>query len=193
MGQFAEQVQKITAAQDEILTERKRKQQEKERKELLGYFFNKYKVKAIENIDFKTSPEIIAKILIDFEKDLKKSNFDKITIKLKSKELEEFIYKEQAKNEKRTKEPNNENWKIQLYNFMDKKHKENKKAFGVLEACKFELLSYYKPDFTYNDLMFYNRLNRQFCKKYQKEEEPNYWAAAILGAIFGIYRGYKKN
>ena len=51
MGQFTEQVQQITAAQNEILTERKRKQQAKEQKEFLKYLVDKYKLKLIETIE----------------------------------------------------------------------------------------------------------------------------------------------
>ena len=102
MGQFTDQLQQINAAQNEILTERKRKQLEKEKKVFLKYLFDKYKLKIIETIEpISTYPynnilynDNIIDIFANYNKDLKKYNIDDITIKLKLNELEKFTYKE---------------------------------------------------------------------------------------------------
>ena len=111
MGQFTEQVQQITSAQNEILTERKRKQLEKERKELLQLIFNRYKLKAIEIIEpLQDKPykeifynEYLQHVFSEFRRNLKKYSFDTITIRLKEKELEDFTYKEIMKQKTRAK------------------------------------------------------------------------------------------
>lgn len=212
MGQFTEQIQQITATQNEILSERKRKQLEKERKEFLKYLFDKYKLKAIETIqpisqnaynDILYNNDII-NIFRDYKKDLKKYNFDNFTIKFQSNELEKFTYKEisQQKSrykkieleEKKTQKEYNTFWKTDLYLLMDKKYKEYKNAYITFENCKYKLLGFYtNNNYTYKDIQFYDSLNKKFNKKYPRKQKINYLSAILLGIAGGLYSGYKAN
>lgn len=212
MGQFTEQMQQITAAQNEILSERKRKHLEKERKEFLKYLFDKYKLKAIETIqpisqntynDILYNNDII-NIFRDYNADLKKYNFDNFTIKFQSNELEKFIYKEisQQKSrykkieleEEKTQKEYNTFWKTDLYLLMDKKYKEYKNAYITFENCKYKLLGFYtNNNYTYKDIQFYDSLNKKFSKKYPRKQKTNYLSAILLGIAGGLYSGYKAN
>ena len=212
MGQFTEQIQQITAAQNEILSERKRKQLLKERKEFLKYLFDKYKIKIIETIqpisqntynDILYNSDII-NIYRDFTTDLKKYNFDNFTIKLQSNELEKFTYKEisQQKSrykkieleEEKTQKEYNTFWKTDLYLLMDKKYKEYKNPFITFENCKYKLLGFYtNNNYTYKDIQFYDSLNKKFNKKYPRKHKINYLSAVLLGIAGGLYSGYKAN
>lgn len=219
MGQFTEQVQQITAAQNEILTERKRKQQAKEQKEFLKYLINKYKLKLIETIEPLRDEKIenilyndnISIIINNFEKELKKySYFDKITIQLKVKELESFTYKEITRQKSRYK-------KIQLEEAAEQKQQEKatkeylqqcekeiyllfertyKKygyiAYNKLNNCKYEILKYlYGNNYSYKNIAFYERLNKRFFKQYPQKQKTNYLSAVCLGLIYGLYKGFK--
>lgn len=219
MGQFTEQVQQITAAQNEILTERKRKQQAKEQKEFLQYLINKYKLKIIETIEpLRDEPynnilynDILIKILNDFEKELKKYNyFDKITIQLKVKELESFTYKEitrqkarykkieqeeaaaQKQQEKATKEYSQQCEK-EIYLLFERTYKKyGYIAYNKLSNCKYDILKYlYGNNYTYKNIAFYERLNKKFAKQYPQKQKVNYWSAVCLGIIYGLYKGFK--
>lgn len=212
MGQFTEQIQQITAAQNEILSERKRKQLEKERKTFLKYLFDKYKLKAIETIqpisqnaynDILYNNDII-NIFRDYNADLKKYNFDNFTIKFQSNELEKFIYKEisQQKSrykkieleEEKTQKEYNTFWKTDLYLLMDKKYKEYKNPYATFEDCKYKLLGFYtNNNYTYKDIQFYDSLNKKFNKKYPRKQKINYLSAILLGIAGGLYSGYKAN
>ena len=205
MGQFTEQVQQITAVQTEILTERKRKQQAKEQKEFLKYLINKYKLKLIETIEpLRDDPysdilynDILIKILNDFEKELKKYNyFDKITIQLKVKELENFTYKEITRQKTRYK-------KIQLEEAAEQKQQE-KATKEYLQQCEKEIyllfertykkygyIAYNNNNYSYKNIAFYERLNRQFSKQYPQKQKVNYFSAVCLGLIYGLYKGLK--
>lgn len=219
MGQFTEQVQQITAAQNEILTERKRKQRAKEQKEFLKYLINKYKLKIIETIEpLRDEPynnilynDILIKILNDFEKELKKYNyFDKITIQLKVKELENFTYKEitrqktrykkieqeeaatQKQQEKATKEYLQQCEK-EIYLLFERTYKKHGYiAYNKLNNCKYEILEYlYGNNYSYKNISFYERLNRQFSKQYPQKQKVNYLSAILLGTMYGLYKGLK--
>lgn len=212
MGQFTEQIQQITAAQNEILSERKRKQLKKERKEFSKYLFDKYKLKAIETIqpisqnaynDILYNNDII-NIFRDYNADLKKYNFDNFTIKFQSNELEKFIYKEisQQKSrykkieleEEKTQKEYNTFWKTDLYLLMDKKYKEYKNPYATFENCKYKLLGFYtNNNYTYKDIEFYDNLNKKFNKKYPRKQKINYLSAILLGIAGGLYSGYKAN
>lgn len=212
MGQFTEQIQQITAAQNEILSERKRKQLLKERKEFLKYLFDKYKLKAIETIqpisqnaynDILYNNDII-NIFRDYNADLKKYNFDNFTIKLQSNELEKFIYKEISQQKSRYKKIELEEgksqkeyntfWKTDLYLLMDKKYKEYKNPYITFENCKYKLLGFYtNNNYTYKDIDFYDSLNKKFSKKYPRKQKINYLSAILLGIAGGLYSGYKAN
>ena len=219
MGQFTEQVQQITAAQNEILTERKRKQKAKEQKEFLQYLINKYKLKLIETIEpLRDEPyndilynDILIKILNDFEKELKKySYFDKITIQLKVKELESFTYKEitrqkarykkieleeaaaQKQKEKATKEYLQQCEK-EIYLLFERTYKKyGFVAYNKLSNCKYDILEYlYGNNYSYKNIAFYERLNKQFSKQYPQKQKSNYFSAVCLGIIYGLYKGFK--
>lgn len=230
MGQFTEQVQQITAAQNEILTERKRKQQAKEQKEFLQYLINKYKLKLIETIEPLRDEtynnilynDILIKILNDFEKELKKYNyFDKITIQLKVKELENFTYKEitrqktrykkieqeeaaaQKQQEKQQKELQKQQEKAtkeylqqcekKIYLLFERTYKKYRYiAYNKLNNCKYEVLNYlYSNNYTYKNIAFYERLNKRFSKQYPQKQKVNYLSAVCLGLIYGLYKGLK--
>ena len=219
MGQFIEQVQQITASQNEILTERKRKQQAKEQKEFLQYLVNKYKLKLIETIEPLRDEKIenilynenISTIINNFEKDLKKYNyFDKITIQLKVKELESFTYKEitrqktrykkiqleeaatQKQQEKATKEYLQQCEKT-IYLLFERTYKKyGYIAYNKLSNCKYDILKYlYGNNYTYKNIAFYERLNKQFSKQYPQKQKTNYLSAVCLGIIYGLYKGLK--
>lgn len=212
MGQFTEQIQQITAAQNEILSERKRKQLEKERKEFLKYLFDKYKIKIIETIqpisqntynDILYNNDII-NIFRDYNADLKKYNFDNFTIKLQTNELEKFTYKEISQQKSRykkielekekTQKQYNTFWKTDLYLLMDKKYKIYKNPFTTFENCKYKLLGFYtNNNYTYKDIQFYDSLNKKFNKKYPRKQKINYLSAILLGIAGGLYSGYKAN
>ena len=230
MGQFTEQVQQITAAQNEILTERKRKQQAKEQKEFLKYLVNKYKLKIIETIEpLRDEPysdilynDILIKIFNDFEKELKKySYFDKITIQLKTKELESFTYKEintqktrykkiereeaaeQKQQEKQQKELQKQQEKAtkeylqqcekEIYLLFERTYKKyGYIAYNKLSNCKYDILNYlYGNNYSYKNIAFYERLNRQFSKQYPQKQKINYFSVVCLGLIYGLYKGLK--
>lgn len=219
MGQFTEQIQQITAAQNEILTERKRKQQAKERKEFLQYLINKYKLKLIETIEPLRDESIenilynenISIIINNFEKELKKySYFDKITVQLKVKELENFTYKEitrqkarykkieleeaaaQKQQEKATKEYLQQCEK-EIYLLFERTYKKyGYIAYNKLNNCKYDVLNYlYSNNYTYKNIAFYERLNKQFSKQYPQKQKTNYLSAVCLGLIYGLYKGLK--
>lgn len=219
MGQFTEQVQQITAAQNEILTERKRKQQAKEQKEFLKYLVDKYKLKLIETIEpLRDEPysdilynDILIKILNDFEKELKRySYFDKITIQLKIKELENFTYKEitrqktrykkiqleeaaaQKQQEKATKEYSQQCEK-EIYLLFERTYKKyGYIAYNKLSNCKYDVLNYlYSNNYTYKNIAFYERLNKRFSKQYPQKQKVNYFSAVCLGLLYGLYKGLK--
>lgn len=207
MGQFTDQLQQINAAQNEILSERKRKQLEKERKEFLQYLFDKYKLKIIETIQpisQNTYNNIfynndIINIFRDYNADLKKYNFDDITIKLKLNELEKFTYREISQQKSRYKkieleeEKKSFDWKTHLYFLMDRSYKKfDYKAYYKLDNCKFELLEKYQPTgYSYKDVEFFDNMNKKYSKKYPETKKVNYLSAIIGGVIFGLYRGYK--
>ena len=219
MGQFTEQIQQINAAQNEILTERKRKQQAKEQKEFLQYLINKYKLKIIETIEPLRDElynnilynDILIKILNDFEKELKKySYFDKITIQLKVKELESFTYKEitrqktrykkiqleeaaaQKQQEKATKEYLQQCEK-EIYLLFERTYKKyGYIAYNKLNNCKYDVLNYlYSSNYSYKNIAFYERLNKQFSKQYPQKQKVNYLSAVCLGLLYGLYKGLK--
>lgn len=219
MGQFTEQVQQITAAQNEILTERKRKQKAKEQKEFLKYLVDKYKLKLIETIEPLRDEKIenilyndnISIIINNFEKELKKYNyFDKITIQLKVKELENFTYKEitkqktrykkieqeeaaaQKQQEKATKEYSQQCEK-EIYLLFERTYKKyGYIAYNKLSNCKYEILEYlYGNNYSYKNIAFYERLNKQFAKQYPQKQKVNYFSAVCLGLLYGFYKGLK--
>ena len=219
MGQFTEQIQQINAAQNEILTERKRKQQAKEQREFLQYLVNKYKLKLIETIEPLRDESIenilynenISTIINNFEKELKKySYFDKITIQLKVKELESFTYKEitrqksrykkieleeaaaQKQQEKATKEYLQQCEK-EIYLLFERTYKKyGYIAYNKLNNCKYDILKYlYGNNYSYKNIAFYERLNRQFSKQYPQKQKVNYFSAVCLGLIYGLYKGLK--
>lgn len=201
MGQFTEQVQKITAQQNEILNERKRKQLKKEQKNFLQYLLNKYKIKILDTIDMNTSPELIGYILTNFEKELKQHDFDKVTTRLKVKELEEFTYREMSKQQTRSKKLEEEqkasfdDIKLQLYASFEETYKkyEARKAFRKLENCKHKILEFL-GSYNYKTIEFYDRLNKKFYKKYYKPKKQSVLPFAILGFIIGgIGKGRKKS
>ena len=219
MGQFTEQIQQITAAQNEILTERKRKQKAKEQKELLQYFIDKYKLRIIETIEpLRDEPynnilynDILIKIFNDFEKELKKySYFDKITIQLKVKELESFTYKEITKQKTRYKKIEQEEAAAQkqqekatkeylqqcekeIFLLFERTYKKyGYIAYNKLSNCKYDILEYlYGNNYSYKNIAFYERLNRQFSKQYPQKQKANYLSAVCLGIIYGLYKGFK--
>lgn len=209
MGQFTDQLQQINAAQNEILTERKRKQLEKEKKVFLKYLFDKYKLKIIETIEpISNYPynnilynDNIINIFANYNKDLKKYNIDDITIKLKLNELEKFTYKEISQQKSRYKkieleeEKKSFDWKTHLYFLMDRSYKKfDYKAYYKLNNCKFELLEKYKPTgYSYKDVDFFDNMNKKYFKKYPKTKKMNYLSAIVGGVIFGLYKGYKTN
>ena len=219
MGQFTEQVERLASSTAEILTERKQKQQAKEQKEFLQYLINKYKLKIIETIEPLRDEKIenilyndnIAKIINDFEKELNKYNyFDKITIQLKVKELESFTYKEitrqkarykkieleeaaaQKQQEKATKEYLQQCEK-EIYLLFERTYKKYVYiAYNKLSNCKYDILKYlYGNNYSYKNIAFYERLNKQFSKQYKKKKKTKYLSAIILGTMYGLYRGLK--
>ena len=230
MGQFTEQIQQINAAQNEILTERKRKQKAKEQKELLQYFIDKYKLRIIETIEPLRDESIenilynenISTIINNFEKELKKYNyFDKITIQLKVKELESFTYKEitrqktrykkieqeeaaaQKQQEKQQKELQKQQEKAtkehlqqcekEIYLLFERTYKKyGYIAYNKLSNCKYDVLNYlYSNNYSYKNIAFYERLNRQFSKQYPRKQKVNCFSAVCLGLIYGFYKGFK--
>ena len=219
MGQFTEQVERLASSTAEILTERKQKQQAKEQKEFLQYLINKYKLKIIETIEPLRDEKIenilyndnIAKIINDFEKELNKYNyFDKITIQLKVKELESFTYKEitrqkarykkieleeaaaQKQQEKATKEYLQQCEK-EIYLLFERTYKKYVYiAYNKLSNCKYDILKYlYGNNYSYKNIAFYERLNKQFSKQYPQKQKTKYLSAIILGTMYGLYRGLK--
>lgn len=230
MGQFTEQVERLASSTTEILTERKRKQQAKEQKEFLKYLVDKHKLKIIETIEPLRDEsynnilynDILIKILNDFEKELKKySYFDKITIQLKVKELENFTYKEitrektrykkieleeaaaQKQQEKQQKELQKQQEKAtkeylqqcekEIYLLFERTYKKyGFVAYNKLSNCKYEILEYlYSNNYSYKNIAFYERLNRQFSKQYPQKQKINYFSAVCLGIIYGLYKGLK--
>lgn len=230
MGQFIEQVQQITSAQNEILTERKRKQQAKEQKEFLQYLVDKCKLELIETIEPLRDESIesilynenIVIIINNFEKELKKYNyFDKITIQLKVKELESFTYKEitrqksrykkieleeaatQKQQEKQQKELQKQQEKAtkeylqqcekEIFLLFERTYKKHGYiAYNKLSNCKYDILKYlYGNNYSYKNIAFYERLNKQFSKQYPQKQKSNYLSAVCLGIIYGLYKGLK--
>lgn len=219
MGQFTEQVERLASSTTEILTERKRKQKAKEQKEFLQYLINKYKLKLIETIEpLRDEPysdilynDILIKILNDFEKELKKYNyFDKITIQLKVKELENFTYKEITKQKTRYKKIEQEEAAAQkqqekatkeylqqcekeIYLLFERTYKKyGYIAYNKLNNCKYDILEYlYGNNYSYKNIAFYERLNKQFSKQYPQKQKSNYLSAVCLGLIYGLYKGLK--
>lgn len=219
MGQFTEQVERLASSTTEILTERKRKQQEKENKNFLKYLVDKYKLKIIETVELLRDESYgnilyddnIAKILNDFEKELNKYDyFHKIEIKLKQKELENFTYNEitrqksrykkiqleeaaaQKQQEKATKEYLQQCEK-EIYLLFERTYKKyGYIAYNKLSNCKYDILNYlYGSNYSYKNITFYERLNRQFSKQYPQKQKANYLSAIILGTMYGLYKGFK--
>ena len=218
MGQFTEQVQQITAVQNEILTERKRKQQAKERKEFKKYLLNKYKLK-IKDIIYELSSLNIKDIIENqkiyfvfetFDKTLKQYSYiDEIEQQLLYYELENYMYKEintqktrykkieleeaaQKQQEKATKEYLQQCEK-EIYLLFERTYKKyGYIAYNKLNNCKYEILEYlYGNNYTYKNIAFYERLNRQFSKQYPQKQKTNYLSAVCLGIIYGLYKGLK--
>ena len=218
MGQFTEQVQQITAVQNEILTERKRKQQAKERKEFKKYLLNKYKLK-IKDIIYELSSLNIKDIIENqkiyfvfetFDKTLKQYSYiDEIEQQLLYYELENYMYKEintqktrykkieleeaaQKQQKKATKEYLQQCEK-EIYLLFERTYKKyGYIAYNKLNNCKYEILEYlYGNNYTYKNIAFYERLNRQFSKQYPQKQKTNYLSAVCLGIIYGLYKGLK--
>ena len=219
MGQFIEQMQQINAVQNEILTERKRKQKAKEQKEFLKYLIDKYKLEIIETIEqLRDEPYNnilysinIQEIFASFRQKLSQYDyFDKQTINLKAKELENFTYKEitrqkaiykkiqleeataQKQQEKATKEYLQQCEK-EIYLLFERTYKKyGYIAYNKLSNCKYDILKYlYGNNYTYKNIAFYERLNKQFSKQYPQKQKVNYLSAVCLGIIYGLYRGFK--
>ena len=219
MGQFTEQVQQITAAQNEILSERKRKQQAKEQKEFKKYLLNKYKLKikdiVCELSNLKTSNiienEKIYFVFETFDKTLKQYKYiDEIERQLLYYELENFMYKEisrqktrykkieqeeaatQKQQEKATKEYLQQS-KKEIYLLFERTYKKyGYIAYNKLSNCKYEILKYlYGNNYTYKNIAFYERLNKRFSKQYPQKQKVNYFSAVCLGLIYGLYKGLK--
>ena len=219
MGQFIEQVQQITASQNEILTERKRKQQAKEQKEFKKYLLNKYKIK-IKDIVYELSSLKIKDIIENqeiyfifekFDKTLKQYKYiDETERQLLYYELESFMYKEitrqksrykkieqeeaaeQKQQEKATKEYLQQCEK-EIYLLFERTYKKyDFVAFNKLSNCKYEILEYlYSNNYSYKNIAFYERLNKQFSKQYPQKQKTNYLSAVCLGIIYGLYKGLK--
>ena len=219
MGQFTEQIQQINAAQNEILTERKRKQQAKEQKEFKKYLLNKYKLKikdiVCELSNLKTSNiienEKIYFIFETFDKTLKQYKYiDEIERQLLYYELENFMYKEitrqkarykkieleeaaaQKQQEKATKEYLQQCEK-EIYLLFERMYKKyGYIAYNKLSNCKYDILKYlYGNNYSYKNIAFYERLNKQFSKQYPQKQKVNYLSAILLGTMYGLYRGFK--
>ena len=211
MGQFTEQIQQITAAQNEILSERKRKHLEKERKEFLKYLFDKYKLKIIETIEpISNYPyndilydDNIINIFANYNKDLKKYNIDDITIKLKLNELEKFTYKEISQQKSRykkieleeaqTQKQQIEQFEKEIFLLFEKMYKKyGYIAYNKLNNCKYNILYYcFKNNYSYKNISFYERLNKQFSRQYPQKQKTNYLSAVLLGTMYGLYKGFK--
>ena len=219
MGQFIEQVQQITASQNEILTERKRKQQAKEQKEFKKYLLNKYKIK-IKDIVYELSSLKIKDIIENqeiyfifekFDKTLKQYKYiDETERQLLYYELESFMYKEitrqksrykkieqeeaaeQKQQEKATKEYLQQCEK-EIYLLFERTYKKyGYIAYNKLSNCKYDILKYlYGNNYTYKNIAFYERLNKQFSKQYPQKQKTNYLSAVCLGIIYGLYKGLK--
>lgn len=219
MGQFTEQIQQINAAQNEILTERKRKQQAKEQKDFKKYLLNKYKIKikdiVCELSSLKTSDiienEKIYFVFEKFDKTLKQYKYiDEIEKQLLYYELESFMYKEintqksrykkieleeaaaQKQQEKATKEYLQQCEK-EIYLLFERIYKKyGYIAYNKLNNCKYEILEYlYGNNYSYKNIAFYERLNKQFSKQYPPKQKVNYLSAVCLGLIYGFYKGFK--
>lgn len=219
MGQFTEQVQQITAAQNEILTERKRKQQAKEQKEFKKYLLNKYKLKikdiVCELSNLKTSNiienEKIYFIFETFDKTLKQYSYiDEIEQQLLYYELENYMYKEintqktrykkieleeaaaQKQQKKATKEYSQQCEK-EIYLLFERTYKKyGYIAYNKLSNCKYEILKYlYGNNYSYKNITFYENLNKKFAKQYPQKQKVNYFSAVCLGLTYGLYKGLK--
>lgn len=219
MGQFTEQVQQITAAQNEILTERKRKQQAKKQKDFKKYLLNKYKLK-IKDIVYElsslkikdiTENQEIYFVFETFDKTLKQYKYiDEIERQLLYYELENFMYKEitrqkarykkieqeeataQKQQEKATKEYLKQCEK-EIYLLFERTYKKyGHTAYNKLSNCKYDILKYlYNNNYTYKNIAFYERLNKQFSKQYPQKQKTNYLSAVLLGTIYGLHKGLK--
>lgn len=219
MGQFTEQVQQITAAQNEILTERKRKQQAKEQKDFLKYLLNKYKIK-IKDIVYELSSLKIKDIIENqkiyfvfetFDKTLKQYSYiDEIEKQLLYYELENYMYKEintqktrskkiqleeaaeQKQQEKATKEYLQQCEK-EIYLLFERTYKKyGHIAYNKLNNCKYDILKYlYGNNYSYKNIAFYERLNKNFSKQYPQKQKTNYLSAVCLGLLYGLYKGLK--
>lgn len=219
MGQFTEQVQQINAVQNEILTERKRKQKAKEQKEFKKYLLNKYKLK-IKDIIYELSSLNIKDIIENqkiyfvfetFDKTLKQYSYiDEIEQQLLYYELENYMYKEintqktrykkiereevaaQKQQEKATKEYLQQCEK-EIYLLFERTYKKyGYIAYNKLNNCKYDILKYlYGNNYTYKNIAFYERLNKQFSKQYPQKQKANYLSAVCLGLIYGFYKGFK--
>lgn len=65
-------------------------------------------------------------------------------------------------------------------------------AYNKLRNCKYEILEYlYGNNYTYKNIAFYERLNKQFSKQYPQKQKANYLSAVCLGLIYGFYKGLK--
>ena len=219
MGQFTEQIQQISAVQTEILTERKRKQQAKEQKEFKKYLLNKYKLE-IKDIIYELSSLKIKDIIENqkiyfvfekFDKTLKQYKYiDEIEKQVLYYELENFMYKEitrqktrykkiqleeaaaQRQQEKATKE-HLQQCEKEIYLLFERTYKKHGYiAYNKLNNCKYEILEYlYGNNYTYKNIAFYERLNKQFSKQYPQKQKINYFSAVCLGLIYGFYKGLK--
>ena len=212
MGQFIEQVQKINTAQNEILTEQKQKQQVKEQKEFKKYLLNKYKLE-IKDIVYELS-SLKTKNIIEnqkiyfvfekFDKALQKYKYiDEIEKQLLYYELENFMYKEITKQKARYKKieleeaqaqkEQIEQFEKEIYLLFEKMYKKyGFIAYNKLNNCKHDILKYlYGNNYTYKNIAFYERLNKQFSKQYPQKQKVNYLSAVCLGIIYGLYKGFK--
>ena len=186
MGQLNDQLQKLNSAQSEILTERKRKAIEKERKELLTYLLNKYKAKILEG----QGVEIFAQ----FENDLKKYNFDKTTRILKGQELETF-YNRQAKQTPEEAKA----WQMLIVNEFERAYKKHGlQAFWKLKEAKPKILEILQKQDDFQAWSFYDTQNKRFFKEYQNESKGTGTGGEILkglifGGLLGVVLGYKSD
>lgn len=174
MGQFTEQVQQITAAQNEILTERKRKQQAKEQKDFKKYLLNKYKIKikdiVYELSSLKTSDiienEEIYFIFETFDKTLKQYKYiDEVERQLLYYELENFMYKEITRQKARYKKIEQEEATAQKQQEKQQKElqKQQEKATKeYLQQCEKEIYLLFERTYKKYGYIAYNKLNN--CK-----------------------------
>lgn len=174
MGQFTEQIQQINAAQNEILTERKRKQQVKEQKDFKKYLLNKYKLE-IKDIVYELSSLKIKDIIENqeiyfvfekFDKTLKQYKYiDEIEKQLLYYELESFMYKEINTQKSRYKKIELEEAAAQKQQEKEQKEllKQQEKATReYLQQCEKEIYLLFERTYKKYGYIAYNKLNN--CK-----------------------------